>query len=119
MQEYKYDNLLKRRCRADRPNIKWVTDISYIHTKEGVLYLSMIQDLYDYNHERIQKKTGVAPLRLKRNIPTQGAFCTVRTNWGSSVDIHGYFLFGGVVFTMDLGYGIIIMYWDHLCLICP
>ena len=26
----------------DRPNRKWVTDISYIHTKQGVLYLSMI-----------------------------------------------------------------------------
>ena len=32
---------------ADRPNRKWVTDISYIHTKQGVLYLSMIRDLYD------------------------------------------------------------------------
>ena len=31
----------------DRPNSKWVTDISYIHTKQGVLYLSMIRDLYD------------------------------------------------------------------------
>ena len=29
------------------PNTKWVTDISYIHTKQGVLYLSMIRDLYD------------------------------------------------------------------------
>lgn len=29
------------------PNAKWVTDISYIHTKEGILYLSMIRDLYD------------------------------------------------------------------------
>ncbi|MBO5322808.1 MAG: IS3 family transposase [Oscillospiraceae bacterium] len=46
-QMHKYDNLLKRRFRADRPNAKWVTDISYIHTKEGVLYLSMIRDLYD------------------------------------------------------------------------
>lgn len=27
--------------------MKWVADISYIHTKEGVLYLSMIRDLYD------------------------------------------------------------------------
>ena len=44
---YKYDNLLKRQFKADRPNTKWVTDISYIHTKEGVLYLSMIRDLYD------------------------------------------------------------------------
>ena len=29
------------------PNSKWVTDISYIHTEQGVLYLSMIRDLYD------------------------------------------------------------------------
>ena len=46
-QVHRYDNLLKRQFRADRPNVKWVTDISYIHTKEGVLYLSMIRDLYD------------------------------------------------------------------------
>ena len=46
-QMHKYKNLLKRQFRADRPNNKWVTDISYIHTKEGVLYLSMIRDLYD------------------------------------------------------------------------
>ena len=46
-QIHRYDNLLNRQFRADRPNTKWVTDISYIHTKEGVLYLSMIRDLYD------------------------------------------------------------------------
>ena len=46
-QMHKYENLLKRQFRSDRPNTKWVTDISYIHTKEGVLYLSMIRDLYD------------------------------------------------------------------------
>ena len=46
-QVHKYENLLNRQFRADRPNCKWVTDISYIHTKEGVLYLSMIRDLYD------------------------------------------------------------------------
>ena len=46
-QVHRYENLLKRQFRADRPNSKWVTDISYIHTKEGVLYLSMIRDLYD------------------------------------------------------------------------
>ena len=44
---HKYDNLLDRDFNADRPNQKWVTDISYIQTKEGVLYLSMIRDLYD------------------------------------------------------------------------
>ena len=38
-----------RDFRSDRPNSKWGTDISYIHTKQGVLYLSMIRDLYDNN----------------------------------------------------------------------
>ena len=46
-QIHRYENLLNRQFRSDRPNSKWVTDITYIHTKEGVLYLSMIRDLYD------------------------------------------------------------------------
>lgn len=46
-QTHKYENLLNRDFQADSPNKKWVTDISYIHTGEGVLYLSMIRDLYD------------------------------------------------------------------------
>ncbi len=46
-QIHKYENLLNRDFQADRPNSKWVTDISYIHTGQGVLYLSMIRDLYD------------------------------------------------------------------------
>ena len=46
-QIHRYNNLLNRQFFADKPNRKWVTDISYIQTKEGVLYLSMIRDLYD------------------------------------------------------------------------
>ena len=46
-QVHKYENLLNRHFHADRPNSKWVTDISYIQTGQGVLYLSMIRDLYD------------------------------------------------------------------------
>ncbi len=42
-----YENLLNRRFHADRPNSKWATDIFYIHTKQGVQYLSMIWELYD------------------------------------------------------------------------
>ncbi len=41
---------------ADKPNAKWVTDISYIHTSEGVLYLSIIRDLYD--NSIVSYKTG-------------------------------------------------------------
>ena len=44
---HKYPNLLNRDFKAERPNQKWVTDISYIHTKQGILYLSVIRDLFD------------------------------------------------------------------------
>lgn len=44
---HKYPNLLNRNFVAERPNQKWVTDISYIRTGQGFLYLSVIRDLYD------------------------------------------------------------------------
>ena len=46
-QVHKYKNLLNREFYANSPNSKWVTDISCIHTKQGILYLSMIQGPYD------------------------------------------------------------------------
>ena len=46
-QLHRYENLLNREFQADRPNHKWVTDISYIHTGQGILYLSVIRDLFD------------------------------------------------------------------------
>ena len=55
-QLHRYENLLNRQFQSDRPNHKWVTDISYIHTKQGVLYLSMIRDLYD--NSIVAYKTG-------------------------------------------------------------
>ena len=55
-QVHKYQNLLNREFYADSPNQKWVTDISYIHTKQGVLYLSMIRDLFD--NSIVAYKTG-------------------------------------------------------------
>jgi putative transposase len=39
-------NHLARDFRADQPNTKWVTDITYIRTAEGWLYLSVVVDLY-------------------------------------------------------------------------
>ncbi len=42
-----YVNLLNRNFHADRHNQKWVTDISYIPTKQGTLFLSIIRDLFD------------------------------------------------------------------------
>ncbi len=53
---HRYPNLLNRDFSAERPNQKWVTDISYIHTKQGILFLSVIRDLYD--NSIISYKTG-------------------------------------------------------------
>ena len=55
-QLHKYENLLNRKFQADKPNHKWVTDISYIHTGQGVLYLSVIRDLFD--NSIVAYKTG-------------------------------------------------------------
>ena len=53
---HKYPNLLNRDFNADRPNQKWVTDISYIKTAQGTLYLSVIRDLFD--NSIVAYKTG-------------------------------------------------------------
>ena len=53
---HRYPNILNRDFKADRPNQKWVTDISYIKTQQGILYLSVIRDLYD--NSIVAYKTG-------------------------------------------------------------
>ena len=53
---HRYPNLLNRDFTAAKPNQKWVTDISYIPTKQGFLYLSVIRDLYD--NSIVAYKTG-------------------------------------------------------------
>ena len=53
---YVYKNHLARDFHADRPNQKWVTDISYIRTGQGFLYLSVIRDLFD--NSIVAYKTG-------------------------------------------------------------
>ena len=40
------ENLLARDFEAKRPNEKWVTDITYVWTSEGWLYLAIVMDLY-------------------------------------------------------------------------
>ena len=40
------ENILNRTFTADRPNQKWVADITYIPTKMGWLYLAVVMDLF-------------------------------------------------------------------------
>ena len=63
-QLHRYVNWLYRNFKAQCPNSKWVTDISYIPTQQGFLYLSVIRDLFDnsivaYNTSRQQTITLV------------------------------------------------------------
>ena len=53
---HRYPNLLNRDFNTEKPNQKWVTDISYIKTKQGTLYLSIIRDLFD--NSIVAYKTG-------------------------------------------------------------
>ena len=53
---HRYPNLLNRNFVAEKPNQKWVTDISYIRTGQGFLFLSVIRDLYD--NSIVAYKTG-------------------------------------------------------------
>jgi len=41
------EDLVQRRFRAERPGQVWVSDITYIRTREGWLYLAAVLDLYN------------------------------------------------------------------------
>ena len=98
-QVHKYENLLKRQFRADKPNVKWVTDISYIHTKEGVLYLSMIRDLYDNSivaYKTAAKQTvnlvlDTIRLAMKKEKKRVAAELQLHSDQGFQYTSHGYF----------------------------
>ena len=98
-QVYKYENLLTRQFWADRPNAKWVTDISYIHTKEGVLYLSMIRDLYDNSivayktatQQTVNLVLDTIRLAMKREKKKVAAELQLHSDQGFQYTSHAYF----------------------------
>ena len=40
------DNLLEQDFTAEGPNERWASDITYISTRQGWLYLAVVMDLY-------------------------------------------------------------------------
>ncbi len=42
----RFDNRLQQDFTADRPNQKWVGDITYVWTSAGWLYLAVVMDIY-------------------------------------------------------------------------
>ena len=73
-----YPNLLNRNFHADKPNQKWVTDISYIPTSQGTLYLSIIRDLFDLSivayktstHQNIKLVLDTIRLAMEKEMVT-------------------------------------------------
>ena len=94
---HRYPNLLNRDFHADRPNQKWVTDISYIKTGQGFLYLSIIRDLYD--NSIVAYKTGteqnvhlvlntIREARRKEKVTTE---LQLHSDQGFQYTSHAYF----------------------------
>ena len=94
---HKYENLWKQNFKADRPNQKWSTDISYIHTKQGVLYLSIIRDLYD--NSIVAYKTGTQQtvnlvldtIKAEKKKEKVTAELQLHSDQGFQYTSHGYF----------------------------
>lgn len=91
----RYENRLNRNFETAKPNQKWVTDISYIQTKEGTLYLSMIKDLYDnfivaYDAAAAQDNALVyRTIRKAKEEVADGL--TLHSDQGFQYTSHGYF----------------------------
>ncbi len=94
---HRYPNLLNRNFKADRPNQKWVTDISYIKTGQGTLYLSIIRDLYD--NSIVAYKTGteqninlvLSTIRAAKRKEQVTAELQLHSDQGFQYTSHAYF----------------------------
>ena len=94
---HRYPNLLNRDFHADRPNQKWVTDISYIKTAQGTLYLSVIRDLFD--NSIVSYKTGtnqninlvLSTIRAAKRKEKVTAELQLHSDQGFQYTSHSYF----------------------------
>jgi len=74
------ENVLDRKFEVDAPNVAWVTDITYVWTSEGWLYLAAILDLFSRRvvgfamSERIDRQLALDALTaaIGRRLPNVG-----------------------------------------------
>jgi putative transposase len=89
-------NLLDRKFDVDKPNIVWTTDITYVWTLEGWLYLSVVFDLYSRQivgwamDKRIKKQLTLDALAMAywRRKPPSGLLH--HSDRGSQYACHDY-----------------------------
>ncbi len=94
--EHTYPNRLARDFRASAPNQKWVTDVTYLHTRQGWLYLSVIKDLFDgfivAHHLSRQNSIGLVTrtLRLAQHQGQYGNALLLHSDQGIAYRSHAY-----------------------------
>jgi putative transposase len=62
-------NVLKRDFYPDKPNTVWVTDITYVHTLTGFVYLTSVMDLY---------ARRIVGWHLSDTLSTEGVLAAIR-----------------------------------------
>ena len=77
-------NVLKRNFNPSKPNEIWVTDITYIKTTEGYVYLTSIMDLYSRK---------IISWDISKNLTVEGVINTVKkskteSNMSKALVIH-------------------------------
>jgi transposase InsO family protein len=89
-------NLLKRDFTADRPNQKWLADITYIPTLEGWLYLALILDLFSRRivgwamSQRMTSELTLAALKMALRQCRPGPGLIHHSDQGSQYTDGGY-----------------------------
>ena len=89
-------NLLKQNFTADRPNQKWVVDISYIWTREGWLYFAAVLDLHSRRvigwsvSNRMKKDLAIRALDMATALRRPPKGCIHHSDRGSQYCSHDY-----------------------------
>jgi transposase InsO family protein len=90
------ENALARRFEVNQPNAAWVTDITYVWTWEGWLYLCVILDLYSRRvvgwamSERIDQALTLTALQMALQARVPGAGLLHHSDRGSQYAAHAY-----------------------------
>lgn len=89
-------NILDRDFRAERPNQKWLTDITYIPTDEGWLYLAAVLDMYSRRivgwamAETLERQLVLTALQMALDTRKPGPGLLHHSDRGSQYASHDY-----------------------------
>lgn len=90
------ENLLNREFAAEKPNQKWVSDITYVWTDEGWLYLAGVMDLYGRTivgfsmADHMRKSLVIAALNQAVDRTKAGKGLLVHSDRGIQYASHAY-----------------------------